>query len=313
MSDGPVLVTGAAGFAGSHLVEHLAGRSELVAWARSGPPPGLSTAAAWQQIDLLDRDRVRQAIRDLRPSAVYHCAGAPHVARSWQDATEPLASNVLTTHHLLDALRRAGLRCRMLIPGSATLYAPSNLPLHEDSPLAPASPYALSKLAQEQLALRAVREDGVDVIVTRSFNHTGPRQSPEFAAPAMARQIALIERGGVEPVINVGNLSAQRDLTDVRDTVRAYALLMEKGVPGTIYNVASGIGRPMQAVLDALIRRARVPVEVRTDPARLRPSDIAVLIGDPGRLRAATGWAPRIDFDRMLDDLLEYWRAAVDS
>lgn len=311
MRDGPVLVTGAAGFAGSHLIEHLSGHGELVGWARAEPPAGLSTTASWQQVDMLDRDRVRQLIRDLRPSAVYHCAGAAHVARSWHDAAEVLESNVRTTHHLLDALRRAGVRCRILIPGSATLYAPSNLPLHEESPLAPASPYALSKLAQEQLAFRGIAEDGVEVIVTRSFNHTGPRQSPEFAAPAMARQIAVVERGGVDPVISVGNLAAQRDLTDVRDTVRAYALLMAKGMPGMVYNVASGVGRPMQAVLDALIRRARVPVQVRMDPARLRPSDIPVLIGDPGRLRAATGWTPQIDFERMLDDLLEYWRTAV--
>jgi GDP-4-dehydro-6-deoxy-D-mannose reductase len=306
-----VLVTGAAGFAGSHLVEYLAGRGEVTGWTRSDPPAEIASLARWTRVDLLDRERVRKEIRALRPTAVYHCAGAAHVADSWQDTALPLASNVLTTHYLLDSLRRAGGACRVVIPGSATVYAASASPLHEDSALAPASPYALSKLAQEQLGRRGLTEDGIDVIVTRAFNHTGPRQSPAFAVAGMARQIAHIERGGVDPVIRVGNLDTQRDLTDVRDTVRAYALLMERGVPGTIYNVASGVARPMRAVLDALVERSRVAVGIALDPARLRPHDIPVLIGDSARLRAATGWAPLIGFDRMLDDLLAYWRTAV--
>jgi GDP-4-dehydro-6-deoxy-D-mannose reductase len=306
-----VLVTGAAGFAGSHLVEHLAGRCDLTGWARSDPPAVITNLAKWTRVDLLDRERVRHEIRALRPTAVYHCAGAAHVPGSWQDTALPLASNVLATHYLLDSIRRAGSPCRVVIPGSATVYAASASPLHEDSALAPASPYALSKLAQEQLGGRAVVEDGVDVILMRAFNHTGPRQSPAFAVAGMARQIAQIERGGVDRVIRVGNLDSHRDLTDVRDTVRAYALLMERGVPGTIYNVASGTARPMRAVLDALLERSGVPVEIALDPARLRPHDIPVLVGDPTRLRAATGWAPLIGFDRMLDDLLEYWRTSV--
>lgn len=306
-------MTGAAGFAGSHLVEHLARDGEVHAWARSEPPPDIANLARWARIDLLDRDRVRREIRTLRPTAVYHCAGAPHVGASWHDTAQPLASNVLTTHYLLDALRRAEMRCRVLITGSATVYAPSSSPLREDDPLAPASPYALSKLAQEQLGFRGLAEDGLDVLLTRAFNHTGPRQSPSFAAPGMARQIALIERGAIEPLMKVGNLDAERDLTDVRDTVRAYTLLMERGVPGTVYNVASGIGRSMRTVLDALLTRSQVPVHVTVDPERLRPQDTAVLVGDATRLRTATGWTPVISFDRMLDDLLDYWRKAVQT
>ena len=260
---------------------------------------------------MLDRERVRREIVALRPTAVYHCAGAAHVADSWQDTALPLASNVLTMHYLLDALRRADSSCRVIIPGSATVYAASTSPLREDSALAPASPYAVSKLAQEELGRRTLTEDGVDVVLVRAFNHTGPRQSPKFAVAGMARQIALIERRGVDPVIRVGNLDTHRDLTDVRDMVRAYALLMERGVSGTIYNVASGVARPMRAVLDALVARSRVPVEIALDPARLRPHDLPVLVGDSTRLRRATDWAPLIGFDRMLDDTLAYWRTSL--
>jgi GDP-4-dehydro-6-deoxy-D-mannose reductase len=324
---GPVLVTGAAGFAGGHLLEHLSSdatarastvasgvsRNEphLVAWARSTPPAEVAGIGRWQQVNLLDRDRVRQAIGDLRPARVYHCAGAPHVAESWTRTTETLATNVLATHHLLDAIRRTGVSCRVLLPGSAHVYAPSDLPLAEDAPLAPASPYALSKLAQEQLGARSLVEDGVETILTRVFNHIGPRQSPTFSASGMARQIAIIERGEVEPVIKVGNLEAIRDLTDVRDTVRAYSMLMEQGTPGTIYNIATGVGRRTRDVLDTLVARARVPVRVELDAARFRPNDIPVLVGDCTRLQRTTGWSPRVTFDQMLADLLDYWRGAV--
>jgi GDP-4-dehydro-6-deoxy-D-mannose reductase len=291
-----VLVTGAGGFAGSHLVEQLASSQHVVAWTR-------------QTVDLLDRDRVRAAIRDLRPTQVYHCAGVPHVAESWRDTAQPLEGNVMATEHLLSALRLAGVRCRVLIPGSATVYAPSSESISETDAIGPASPYAISKLAQEQLALRAIQEDGLDVVVTRSFNHTGPRQTPAFVAPSMARQIALIERGQMEPVIKVGNLDARRDLTDVRDVVRAYVTLMQSGMTGVIYNVASGVARSIQSILDALVSRSTVTVRIEVDPARMRPNDVPIVVGNCSRLKAATGWEPAISFDQMMDDLLSYWRA----
>ena len=297
----PVLVTGAAGFAGRHLIEFLSdagsgsSRTTVVGWTRA-------------DVDLLDRDAVRHAIAELRPAQVYHCAGAAHVGESWSPTAETLAANVLTTHYLLDAIRRAGIACRVLIPGSAHVYVPSPEPLTEDAPLGPASPYAVSKLAQEQLGVQAAAADGIEVIVARAFNHTGPRQDPSFAASSMARQVASIERGEIEPVIKVGNLSSRRDLTDVRDTVRAYALLMERGASGNVYNVATGVAPETGAVLHTLVALSRVPVRIEVDPARLRPNDIPILIGDPSRLRATTGWSPRISFNQMLQDLLDYWR-----
>jgi GDP-4-dehydro-6-deoxy-D-mannose reductase len=303
-----VLVTGAAGFAGGHLLEHLSESYDLIAWSRADPPPLLAPLARWQRVNLLDRRVVRDTIRQLRPAGVVHLAGFPYVAESWSNTADPLALNVLATHYLFDALRDSSPGCRVVVAGSAMLYAPSAKPHSEDDAIAPGSPYGLSKLAQEQLTLRAVREDGLSTIATRSFNHTGPRQKPAFVAPSMARQIALIERGALEPVIRVGNLDARRDFTDVRDVVRAYAALLEHGEAGAIYNVASGVGRSIRSLLDGLIARAHVTVAVETDPARMRPHDVPDVVGDATKLTKATGWTPAIPFDQTLDDLLEYWR-----
>jgi GDP-4-dehydro-6-deoxy-D-mannose reductase len=182
------------------------------------------------------------------------------------------------------------------------------LPARRASPKQAQLPGPPHQLAQEQLGLRAVDEDGLDVIVARSFNHTGPRQTPAFAAPSIARQIALIERGTLAPVLRVGNLETARDLSDVRDVVRAYSALMTMGSPGTVYNVASGVGRTIRSVLDGLLARSRVPIQIEIDASRLRSNDAFALVGNASRLRQTTGWEPAISFDRMLDDLLEYWR-----
>ena len=307
--NGPVLITGASGFAGSHLLQRLAGRHDLVAWGRSAPAHEFLSLARWQQVDLLDRERVRSLVGELRPTSVYHLAGSAHVAEAIADPAGAFANNVLGTHHLFDALRRSGSAgTRILLAGSAAIYGSSDSPLTEDSPVAPTNPYAQSKLAQEQLGLRAIAEDGLGVLVARPFNHTGPRQTASYMAPTVARQIAMIERGRLEPLLRIGNTSAMRDLSDVRDVVRAYEALMQHGAPGTVYNVASGVGRSVQQILDALIARSTVPVRIDVDPARLRSGDPPMLVGDASRLTQATGWRPEIPFDRMIDDLLDYWR-----
>ena len=311
--NGRILVTGAAGFAGSYVVQAL-GRREVTGWTHHAPPPDeIAQLATWERVDLLNQSEVQNAIARLKPSAVIHCAGAPNVAHSWRDTVTPLSANVLATHHLFDALRRTGTPSRVVVPGSATVYAASSTALTEESPVAPCNPYAVSKLAQEQLAFRAAREDGVEVLVTRSFNHTGPRQSAAFAAPNMARQIAMIEAGVAEPVIKTGNLDAQRDFTDVRDMARAYLALLRHGAPSTLYNVASGTARVMRSVLDALVARARVKVHIETDPGLMRPSDTPIVLGDSTRLREGTGWRPEIPFDQTLDDLLNYWRSITSA
>ena len=313
----PVLVTGAGGFAGSHLLELLAedrresdttNQSGLIGWHRPGKTPPAMPCVRWDAIDLLDRAAVADAIRRHRPAAVYHCAGAAHVGRAWDSVTSTFAVNVRGTHHLLDALRAASLSPVVLVPSSAMIYRPSTTPIAEDHDLVPPNPYGLSKLAQEMLAVRALA-DGIDVRIGRAFNHVGPRQDPAFAASGFARQIVEIEAGRHEPRIVVGNLSAQREVTDVRDTVRAYRAIVERGSSGRPYNVSSGRAYPIGEILGRLVAKARVPVQVRVDVARFRPNDIPVLVGDWSRIRDEIGWTPSIPLEQTLDDMLEYWRS----
>ena len=308
----PVLVTGANGFVGRHLIDLLCASGHLVfAWARpraSARPPSLPVTTSW--VDVRDAAAVQRELGALRPQAIFHCAGAAHVGTSWQSARATLETNVRGTHHLLEADRRLRLGARILIPGSASVYRPRAEPLDEDAPLGPESPYGISKLAQEQLARRAAAE-GQHVIVTRSFNHVGPGQSPSYAAPSFARQVAAIESGRQEPVIRTGNLSARRDLTDVRDTVRAYSLLVDHGEPGIVYNVCSGQAVSLAEILQRLCDRARVTVTVQSDAALHRPHDAPILVGDNRRLVRATGWHPSIPLDDTLDDLLGDWRTRI--
>ena len=309
-----VLVTGAAGFVGGHLLAALAADPAaplVVAWRRPGSrQPAAAGPATWRQVDLLDRTAVEQAVADAAPTQVYHCGGAAAVAGSWGRIAETLETNVIGTDNLLRAVHRAHPGARVLVPGSALVYRPCDERLTEDHPVGPVTPYGLSKLAQEMLAGQFAAE-GLPVLLTRSFTHVGPGQDHAFAASSFAHQIARIEAGEAEPVLRVGALEAARDLADVRDTVRAYVALVAAGVPGRPYNVCTGQAHRMQDVVDSLLRLARTPIAVEVDPGRLRPSDHPLLCGDPGRIGAETGWAPRIPLDETLRDLLDHWRRAI--
>ena len=306
---GSILVTGAAGFAGSHLLDLLANDdADIVAWHRPGGSPAFhAPGTTWQAVDLLDPDQVRQGIAAVRPAAVYHCAGAPHVGQSW-DATAPtFATNVRATHYLLSALRDSAVDARVMLPSSAMVYKPADEPLREGSPLLPPNPYGLSKLAMELLGQRAT-SNRLAVTIGRPFNHIGPRQNPVFAASGFAKQVAEIEAGVRDSEVVVGNLGARREVTDVRDTVRAYRTILERGQPARVYNVGSGEAIAVGEILEMLCARARVPIRVRVDPSRFRPNDVPLLVGDSTRLRDELGWTPTIPLSRTLDDLLDYWR-----
>jgi GDP-4-dehydro-6-deoxy-D-mannose reductase len=305
------LITGAAGFAGTHLLDLLDAGADptvpVVAWYRPGGAVlARRSAVTWEAVDILDRSSVVEAISRLRPAIVYHCAGAAHVGQAWAHTEATLAVNVRGTHHLLDGLSRAGGEARVLVPGSALVYRPASVPLTEEHPLAPAGPYGLSKLAQELLGNHTA--SGVQVMIARAFNHFGPGQDPGFSTSGFARQIAAIEAGLQPPEIAVGNLDARRDLTDVRDTVRAYRVIAERGAARRAYNVCSDREVAIGDVLALLVARARVPIRVQVDQARLRPHDVPLLVGDSTRLRTELGWKPAIPLEQTLDDILAYWR-----
>lgn len=309
--NGPVIVTGAAGFAGGHLVDHLAADGiETIAWHRpGGTAPRTLAGVKWQGVDLFDADGVRHALEAVRPAVVFHCAGAAHVGQSWSATTHTLHVNVMGTHRLVEALRTCAPDARLLITSSALVYGPSLDAVDESQPLRPTNPYGLSKLAQELVAVGSGGHP--NSLLARPFNHVGPRQADSFVSAAFARQIAEIEAGLMPPEIRVGNLDARRDLTDVRDTVRAYRLIAERGVPGRPYNICSGRAIAVQDVLDTLVAHAHVSVRVVHDPERYRPNDTPIVLGDPTRAMKELGWLPRIPFDQTARDLLEYWRNRI--
>jgi GDP-4-dehydro-6-deoxy-D-mannose reductase len=311
-----VLVTGAGGFVGGHLVEYLHREQPglevyglllpqgAVSW---GSGAGMTVLEA----DVNDPGAAAGVVDAVAPERIVHLAGQSSVHQSWIDPGGTLRTNVLGIVHLLDAARQRGQRPAVLVVGSAEEYGPvrpEDLPIRETTPLQPGSPYAVSKVAQESLALLYGPAGGMRVVLTRTFHHTGPGRGEAFAESSFARQIAEIEAGLRPPVLNVGNLEAVRDFTDVRDVVRAYWALLERGGPGEVYNVCSGRGRRIRELLDLLLAASRARVEVRVDPERLRPADVPAQVGDPARLRAATGWEPRIPLEQSLRDLLDDWR-----
>ena len=308
-----LLVTGGTGFAATHLIDWLLRESPTVhAWANPGgkAAPADGRSIVWAGVDILDRAAVHAEIARTRPSVIYHCAGVADVAASWSSPARALKINALGTHHLVDAVHSADLDCPVLITGSALVYRPSTSAISEESTVGPSSPYGLSKLAQEL----AAQQSGVRrVLIARPFNHAGPPQSDAYVTSSFARQIAAAEAGLTPPVLNVGNLESRRDITDVRDTVRAYRMLVERGTPARPYNVCSGQAYRIRDLLDILVGMARVRLDVRTDPSRMRPSDNPVVLGDNSRIRDEVGWTPQIPIEQTLADLLAYWRRRLDG
>jgi GDP-4-dehydro-6-deoxy-D-mannose reductase len=226
--------------------------------------------------------------------------------------TESLTTNILAQVNLFEAVRRLGLKCRIQLACSSEEYGmvfPNEVPIKETNPLRPLSPYAVSKVAQDMLGYQYWMSWKVDSIRTRGFNHEGPRRGPVFVASDFAKQIADIEKGRKAPILHVGNLEAKRDFTDVRDMVRAYVLALEKCEPGEVYNICRGQCWTIRETLDMLLSHTKTKIEVKQDPARLRPSDVQILLGDNSKFVQATGWQPVIPFEQTLFDMLEHWRS----
>jgi len=312
-----VLITGVAGFVGGHMVDFLRHQHPEAAIVGLDNHPGARARALGIEIvqaDLEDAASVRAALARLRPDRVIHLAAQSSPQRSWADPAGTLRTNVLGMLHLLEAVRAGAAAPRILAVGSTDEYGlarPDEVPLREDAPLRPASPYAVSKVAQGYLALQYALSPGLHVVRTRTFHHTGPRRGEQFAESSFARQLAEIEAGQRPPRLEVGNLEAVRDFTDVRDVVRAYWLLLQKGTPGQVYNVCSGSGTRLSDLLRLLVDLSGLRIDVRVDQGRLRAGDVPELVGDRSRLTADTGWEPRIPLERSLADLLTYWRERV--
>jgi GDP-4-dehydro-6-deoxy-D-mannose reductase len=253
-------------------------------------------------------------VEEFEPDVIFHLAAQSFVPSSFADPWDTLENNIRSQLNILEAVRWLGRAARVLVIGSNEEYGsprPEELPLTEESPLRPSSPYAVSKVAQDFLGLQYHLAYGVDVVRLRPFNHTGPGQSPRFVVPAFASQVARIEAGLQEPVMRVGNLDVARDFTDVRDIVRAYYLAATRAEPGEVYNLASGRPQSVRGLLETLLSLSTAEIRVEVDPDRYRPADTPVAYGSAERFHRQTGWEPEIPFEQTLRDVLEYWREQV--
>jgi GDP-4-dehydro-6-deoxy-D-mannose reductase len=313
-----VLVTGVTGFAGSHLVDYMLTRGDceiygIQRWrSRTENIEHFMDRITLLECDLRDASSTRDTLEKVRPDWIFHLAAQSFVPTSWTAPSESLTTNILGQVNLFEAVRRVKLPCRIQLACSSEEYGmvyPDEVPIRETNPLRPLSPYAVSKVAQDLLGYQYWMSWKVDSVRTRGFNHEGPRRGPVFVASDFAKQIADIERGAKPPVLHVGNLEAKRDFTDVRDMVRGYWLALEKGESGEVYNLCRGQAWSIREVLDLLLGMTKQKIEVKQDPARLRPSDVPILLGDNSKFVKATGWKLTIPFEQTLRDMLEYWRA----
>ena len=312
-----LLITGITGFVGSHMAEYALGKGAEIfgssRWrSRTENVDHLRSQIELIECDLRDLASVRGLLDVAQPTHVIHLAAQSFVGASWKTPAETLTNNIISQANLLESIRRFPIPPRVLVTGSSEEYGlvhPDEVPIRETNPLRPLSPYAVSKVAQDMMGYQYFKSYGLPIIRTRAFNHEGPRRGEVFVTSSFAKQVAEIEAGLHEPVVFVGDLKPRRDYSDVRDIVRGYWQLLERGEPGEVYNLCSGRSWAIQQVLDFLLEQSRVKgIAVETDPARLRPSDVMVLEGDASKIRKATGWEVEIPFERTLKDLLAYWR-----
>lgn len=313
------LITGITGFAGSHLAELLLKEGyEVYGTCRPRSKTEyidhIKNKIHLEDADVLDSHSLHSIMVQMKPDYIFHLAAQSFVQSSWASPATTMEVNTVGSVHLFEAVRRAEISPVIQIACSSEEYGlvhPNEVPVKEENPLRPLSPYAVSKIAMDYLGYQYHQSYGMKIIRTRGFNHTGPRRGEVFATSNFARQIAEIEKGKKEPVIEVGNLEAQRDWTDVRDMVRGYLLTVQKCTPGEVYNICSGKGVKVSDMLNLLLSFSKVKVKIRQDPKRMRPSDVPILIGDNTKFKKQTDWEPQIPFERTMEDLLNYWRERV--
>jgi GDP-4-dehydro-6-deoxy-D-mannose reductase len=312
------LVTGAAGFAATHLIQHLLAVTDLqiigTIYRRQPEWTYPATRVHLERLDLREEAAVAEVLTRWRPDFIFHLAAQSFVPLSWQHPWSTFEQNVLTQINLIKGMLAAQLDARLLVVSSGEVYGafdPAELPLDEDTPLRPLSPYGVSKAAQDLLGWQYHRSHGLFIVRVRPFNHIGPGQNELFVTASFARQIALIEAGRQKGPLLHGALDPERDFTDVRDVVRAYWLVLNRGRPGEVYNIGSGRCTSIGTVLDMLRSMARVPIATAYDPALARPADIPRIVGDPTRLHQATGWEPLIPLEQSLRDILDDWRHRI--
>lgn len=313
-----VLITGVSGFAGSFLASFLLKSSEDKVFGTYLSGNGqkniedIKDKIELRRVDLMEKDQVDNLIAEVKPTNVYHLAALASPAESFKDPSKTFHTNISGQINLLESLKNNGLQdTRVLIISSAEVYgivSNENLPIDEETPFNPVSPYAVSKIAQDYLGLQYNLAYGINVVRARPFNHIGPRQGPNYAVSSFAKQIADIEKGINEPVMKVGNLETKRDLTDVRDIVRAYFLLSQKAKPGDVYNIGSGKSVKIGDVLEMLLGMSEKEIKIETDESRFMPVDIPDNRCDITKLTQDTGWSPEISLETSLRDVLDYWR-----
>lgn len=307
-----IMVTGANGFVGQHLVKHLKQKHIVFATGRS-PVPLSDMNVPYLCMDITDPSSIKESLKQSVPDAVFHLAAQSMVKLAWVDPITTLQVNIIGTINLVDALKDI-LPCRLITVGSSEEYGltgKSGEPLTEDHPCLPQNPYAISKLTMGQVALQLAQRHELKLIHVRPFNHFGPGQQLGYVVSDFASQVAEIEQNIKPPVLMVGNLSARRDFSNVRDVVQAYSLLLEKNPASGIYNVCSGIDRSAQEILEILLNYATVPIEVKQDKHKLRPSEVPLFVGSYAKLKQATGWQPRQKFENSILETLNWWRNKV--
>jgi len=316
-----VLITGITGFAGSHLADYILQSHPgvevhgLVRWrSRLENILHLKDKIKLHEADLKDGVSLKKCLEEVKPDRIFHLAAQSFVPTSWRCPSETFTINAVGQINLFEAVLSLKLSPKIQVAGSSEEYGlalPEEMPMKETNLLRPLSPYAVSKVAQDLLAYQYFKSYGLKTVRTRGFNHTGPRRGEVFICSSFAKQIAEIEKKKRKPVIYAGNLEAKRDFTDVRDIVRAYWLSLEKGKEGEVYNIGSGKAYSMKEVLDILLSLASINIKIDIDPARLRPSDVPILVSDCTKFTQLTGWKPIIPFKQSLQDLLDYWRERI--